>query len=86
MHLRFLLTFLLTAAVLAAQSDLATIRGTALDPSGAVIPKVKIELTNTETNTTREAVTNSEGDFEIPYVSPGNYRLRRRLPDSRILL
>ena len=73
MHL--LLIFAAMAGVLVAQSDLATIRGTAVDPSGAVIPKIQIELTNIETNTSREAITNSDGAFEIPYLSPGTYRL-----------
>ena len=40
-----------------------------------MIPKIQIELANIETNTSREAVTNTDGDFEIPYVSPGTYRL-----------
>jgi hypothetical protein len=75
MQTKFLLIFGAIAGALLAQSDLATIRGTAHDPSGAVMPKIRIDLTNTETNTTRETITNADGDFEIPYLSPGLYRL-----------
>jgi hypothetical protein len=73
--MRLLLMLLAAAGTLLAQSDLATIRGTAADPSGAVTPKVAIQLTNVETNTMRVAETNDDGDFEIPYLSPGTYRL-----------
>jgi hypothetical protein len=66
MHIRVLLIAVALAGAALAQSDLATIRGTALDQSGAVAPKVRIELINVETNTSREMFTNADGDFEIP--------------------
>jgi hypothetical protein len=78
--MRLLIAILAAAGALLAQSDLATVRGNAVDPSGAVAPKVQIELTNVETNATRVATTNDEGDFEIPYVSPGTYRLTATAP------
>lgn len=58
-----------------AQTDLSTIRGAVSDPSGSAVPGAKITLTNVETNISREAVTTAEGDYEIPYLSPGTYRL-----------
>ena len=58
-----------------AQTDLSTIRGTATDPSGAVIPAVTITLLNTETNAARTLETGAAGNFEIPLVGPGIYRL-----------
>jgi Carboxypeptidase regulatory-like domain len=58
-----------------AQTDLSTIRGAVRDQSGAAPPDAKITITNTETNISREAVTTAEGVFEIPYLSPGVYRL-----------
>jgi hypothetical protein len=36
--------------LLPAQTTLATVAGMVLDSNGAVIPAVKIELTNTDTN------------------------------------
>ena len=67
--------FVACATVLPAQTDLSSIRGTAVDPSGAAVPNAKITLTNTETNIAREVLTTSDGVYEIPYLTPGKYRL-----------
>ena len=67
-----LLTF---SAAVFAQGDLSTVRGTITDPSGALVPKVSIELINVATNVVRKAATSDNGDFEIPYVSLGTYKL-----------
>lgn len=66
---------LLSAATAFAQTDLATVRGSVSDQTGAVVAKAKVLLTNTATNTSREAETNENGDFEIPYVVQGPYKL-----------
>lgn len=62
-----------TAAL--AQSDLGTIRGVVTDQSGAIVPKVHIVLLNVGTNIAREVDTTEQGDFEIPFVVQGTYRL-----------
>ncbi len=67
--------FLLVAGTAAGQTDLGTIRGVATDESGAVVPKVRIVLTNVATNISREVETTEQGDFEIPFVVQGTYRL-----------
>jgi hypothetical protein len=69
------LTLVLLAGSVLAQTDLSTIRGAASDPSGSAVPAAKITLTNVETNIAREAITTSDGDYEIPYLTPGTYRL-----------
>lgn len=66
---------LLSFTALLAQTDLSTIRGVVADPGGAVVPSAAVKLTNIETNAVREAVTGGSGDFEIPYLTPGTYRL-----------
>ncbi len=58
-----------------AQTDQATLRGAARDQTGAVVPNTAIEVTNIETNISRAAKSNDAGDFEIPYLNPGTYRL-----------
>ncbi|MBI1355490.1 MAG: hypothetical protein GC160_14185 [Acidobacteria bacterium] len=63
------------SGLLLAQTDLSTIRGTATDTTGAVIPGVTITLLNTETNVGRTVSTNANGDYEIPLVGPGIYKL-----------
>jgi hypothetical protein len=58
-----------------AQSDLSTVRGVATDPTGAVVPNLKIALLDIERNQSRTTVTTSEGTYEIPFLVPGLYRL-----------
>ena len=71
----FLVGLAFSSTGLMAQTDQATVRGTATDPTGAVVPNANIELTNVGTNVTRKAITNENGDYEIPYVNAGTYRL-----------
>jgi hypothetical protein len=72
-----LLTLALTIVLsLVAQSDRGTITGTVTDPSGALIPGAKIALINVDTDTRSETVTTDTGNYTIPGVSAGNYRLR----------
>ena len=57
------------------QLTLSTVRGTATDPTGAVVANAAISLINLETNAKREVLTNEAGDFEIPDLQRGTYRL-----------
>ncbi len=66
---------MLAAASLHAQETRGAILGRVLDSSGAVIPGVTMKATNTETNVTVATVSNAEGNYEIPYLVPGAYRL-----------
>ncbi|MFB3825430.1 MAG: carboxypeptidase regulatory-like domain-containing protein [Bryobacteraceae bacterium] len=67
-------TFVFGAA-LYGQLTLSTIRGTATDPTGAVVGDVLITVTNLETNARREVRTGASGDYEIPDLQRGTYRL-----------
>ncbi|HUQ90746.1 MAG TPA: TonB-dependent receptor [Bryobacteraceae bacterium] len=71
---RFTLAVLL-AGLGFAQTDLATLRGLVTDQTGASVPNAKLSLLNVGTNTSRESVSNENGDFEIPYVVQGTYTL-----------
>jgi hypothetical protein len=66
---------MILAATAAAQSDLGTIRGVVSDQSGAVVPNAKVVVVNVDTNISREVTTTEQGDFEIPFVVQGTYRL-----------
>jgi hypothetical protein len=66
--------FGLTSAILA-QIDQGNITGTVTDQLGAVIPKVQVIVTNTQTQVKRETQTNEEGHYRVPYLSPGQYEL-----------
>ena len=50
-----------------------TILGTVTDSTGAIIPDVKVSVTNTATNQIFRTVTSSAGDYYAPSLSPGTY-------------
>ncbi len=63
-----------------AQLALSTVRGTATDTTGAVVPGVTVVITAVATNVTARTVsTDANGNFEIPDLLPGLYRLRAEL-------
>src|SRR5947209_5332368 len=69
---------LVLCAPLLGQLTLSTIRGAAIDPTGAAITNASIELLQLETNAKRQVITNESGDFEIPDLQRGTYRLTAR--------
>ena len=86
--MRFCLSvvFVLLAESAAAQVTLSTIRGTVSDQTGGVIANTQIALTEVDTNTLRSVTSNANGDFEIPDLRPGKYRLVATALVSRALL
>lgn len=70
---------LLAAAGISAQESRGTIIGRVVDPSGAVAAGASIEAQNTETNTRVSTKTNAEGNYEIPYLLSGTYRISAEL-------
>jgi hypothetical protein len=71
----FLACALLVSMQLKAQ-DVASITGVVNDQSGALIPNVNVNLTNSGTGATYEGVTNAEGSYMITNVRPGpGYKL-----------
>jgi outer membrane receptor protein involved in Fe transport len=63
-----------------------TISGIITDESGAVIPGVTVEITNTDTNQTRSAVSGSDGFYTVPLLQPGPYTVRASLQGFRVSL
>src|SRR5215467_1500181 len=70
-----LLVGITPAVVTLAQLTVSTLRGTATDPTGAVVPNARITAINQETNLTRVVVTTENGDYEILDLPRGSYRL-----------
>ena len=60
----------------AAQSDRATISGSVMDSSGAVIPNAAVVLTNTETGVVTQASANDIGLYTLTNVPFGKYELK----------
>ena len=68
------LLMLLLVSVCYAQ-DLATLKVTVTDPTGAVIPGVSVNVTNSQTGAKRTDITESHGLSVIPGLMPGTYEL-----------
>jgi hypothetical protein len=61
----------------------AQINGTVVDQSGAVLPGVEITATQTETGISRSTITNETGNYILPNLPIGPYRLEAALPGFR---
>ena len=58
---------------LAAQSASGTILGSVRDASGAVVPGASVTIVNQQTGFRREVPTDTNGDYEAPYMPLGDY-------------
>src|SRR5215211_1922701 len=71
-----LVTILLgLGSICQAQLDTATILGTVSDSSGGVVPGAKVLVRNIGTSMTAEFVTDANGNFTVPLLSVGTYRV-----------
>ncbi len=68
-----LMALLLCAGLAPAQTGNATITGTILDASGAVVAGAQITATNLQTGVTRTTRTSASGLYVIPELRPGTY-------------
>lgn len=68
------------AAALCAQNTSSALTGTVADNHGAVIPAVKVTLTGEGNGFTRSAVTNNEGFFSFPDLTPAVFTLSIEAP------
>jgi len=63
-----------------AQEYRATLLGMVTDPSGAVVAGARVAATNLETGVPSRTEANREGNYLVPFLQPGNYRLRVEHP------
>ncbi len=83
--------FLCSTAFLMAQTSSAPIRGTVVDPSGAAVTKVPVQVLASDGKTVAHGETDSNGRFSVPSPSAGAYTLFVTAPgfspsSTRILL
>ena len=83
-HIRSALgVFLLVVALVPfsafAQSSSGSLSGHVTDNTGAALPGVTVTATNPETNASRSTVSMSGGNYEIPLLRPGTYRITAEL-------
>jgi hypothetical protein len=62
-------------SVLLAQSTSASLTGLVDDPSKALIPGATITAINTQTGEKASTMTNKEGQYVLPGLNPGTYRI-----------
>lgn len=73
-------TILASMTSVRAQEARATILGRVTDPSGAVVLGATVRATHADTNAGATSVTNEQGNYEIPYLLPGIYRVEVEMP------
>src|ERR1700724_3045743 len=69
-----LATWLFSVSAIA-QVDAGAVRGTVTDPTGAVVAKAKVTLTNDATGLSTAAVTSADGDYTFGPVKIGPYTI-----------
>lgn len=69
-----------------AQSNLATIQGHVSDPSGTAIANAAVTVTSVATNGARTSTTNGQGDYSVPYLVPGTYKISVTAPGFQTLV
>ena len=71
-----LLLVFFIATSLVAQTEKATLRGLVTDATGAVVPDIAITVTEIATNLERPTVSDANGNYEVPDLKPGTYRVK----------
>src|SRR5215813_8108335 len=72
----FIICLAFVASAVAQTTGSATLRGTVKDPQGAIIRGATVTLTNERTKDERKTVTNDDGSYTFPALSPGDYTLK----------
>ncbi len=77
------LTALAVAMTASGQLSTGAITGIVSDPTGAVVPGAAVEATGLETGASFTAEASASGEYTIPLLQPGSYRLTVRSPGFR---
>lgn len=83
---RLILSTIVCAVLLTAQTPTGTIQGTVEDATGGVVPDVKIVIENAATNERRELRTDEAGRYVQPFLPPGTYIVTAEKPGFRIVV
>ncbi len=71
----FFALFVLSATVLIAQGDRASILGQVNDDSGAAVPGATVTITNAGTKERRSVISDERGGYEVPALNIGEYEV-----------
>jgi hypothetical protein len=75
-----LFAIVLVAGAASYAQSTATLSGSVTDPSGAVLPHVQVTVRGLTTGVDRVATSDSEGNYTIPSLQPGNYSVSVQAP------
>src|SRR5215475_15669339 len=75
MHGNCLAVLLLLSAPAIAQEFRGTILGRITDSSGGVVTGATILVVNTDTNVAVSTTSNQDGNYQVPFLNPGNYNV-----------
>ncbi len=81
-----LVVWLCACAPLLGQAQRAIVLGKVTDASGALVPGADVKVIEIATSVVRSTVTNSEGNYEVPGLMPGRYRVEASLRGFRTAL
>src|ERR1700680_3434129 len=74
----------LTGSISYGQLDRGTITGTVTDPQGATVINATISVTNIDTGVSTATTTTIAGDFTIPSLLLGRYRVQVEAPGFKL--
>jgi hypothetical protein len=60
-------------------ADTGAIAGSVSDPSGALVPRAAVVVNSQATGEERDLTTDADGDFSVPFLTPGDYDLTVRV-------
>ena len=75
---RFFLTIALFAPLVFSQTPTGQVKGRIIDNAQAVVPGAEVAAINTATNVTTRVESNTAGNYELPNLIPGIYRIEVR--------
>ena len=78
--LRILAVFLCALPMHGQTANTGAIAGTVSDPSGALVPRAAVVVNSQATQEERDLPTDAQGNFSVPFLTPGNYDLTVRAP------
>src|SRR5450631_3180370 len=78
-YLFCVLAFVTGSMALGQVGATGSILGTIMDSTGAVLPNVKVTVTNTATNAAFQTESNSAGDYNAPSLNPGPYTVSAQI-------
>ena len=70
-----LVVFIATGICIAQTANQGAVVGSVKDPNGLVVPSVTITITNIATGVSRNAITDTEGNYRFDFLQPGTYKI-----------